>query len=165
MDSRSASEETLGLRWLLDDELGRVVYAPGNGQFRSPADAINVLRLGCGESVLRESLDRFPQHLRIHGGYTPFPGDPVTRFSLTWEPGAGEAVFVQVRDGSDPDRVSGNVDVPAGLALEDVLSDLLIPDARDVVGMAREEGKSASMRDVDFWIGKRHFKVEDEEAP
>jgi hypothetical protein len=163
MDSRSAPEGASDLRWLLDDELGRVVYAPGNGQFRSPADAINVLRLGCGEAVLRESLDRFPQHLRIHGGYTPFPGDPVTRFSLTWEPGAALAEFVQVRDGSDAERVSGKVDVPAGLALEDVLLDLLVPDARDVVGLARDQGKLVSMRDVDFWMGKRHFKAEDEE--
>jgi len=162
MDDRLETDNASGLRWLLDDELGRVVYVPGNGQFRSPADAINILRLGCGEAVLCESLDRFPQHLRIHGGYTPFPGDPVTRFSLTWEPGAGLAAYVQVRDGSDPDRVSGKVEVPFGTALEEVLTDLLVPDARDVVGMARERGKLVSMKDVDFWIGKRHFKAGDE---
>ncbi len=157
-------ENAFGLRWLQDDDLGRIVYEPGKGEFRSPADALDVLRLGCAESALRESLDRFPPHLRIHGGYTPFVGEPVTRFTLTWEPGALRAAFVQSRDGSGEDPMSGNVDVPAGGALKDVLMDLLLPDARDVVDQAREDGRAASMKDVDFWIGDRHFKVTDEEA-
>jgi len=60
--------------------------------------------------------------------------------------------------------MNGNVDVPAGGALKDVLRDLLVPDAQDVVDRAREEGKAALMSEVDFWIGDRHFKVSDEEA-
>ena len=158
----SALDDAFGLRWLQDDDRGRVVYSPGDGEFRSPADAINVLRLGCEEAALRERLDRFPPHLRIHGGYTPFLGDPVTRFSLTWEPSAAEAVYSQTRDGSE-DQMSGRVDVPPGGALKDVLMELLVPDARDVVDLAREDGKTASMKDVDFWIGDRHFKVSDED--
>jgi hypothetical protein len=163
MDARPAPDDAFGLRWLVDDDLGQVVYSPGNGEFRSPADAINVLRLGCGEAALRESLDRFPPHLRIHGGYRPFLGDPVTRFSLTWAPGAAEASYSQTQDGSE-DRMAGRVDVPAGAALKDILMDLLVPDARDVVDQAREGGKSASMDGVDFWIGDGHFKVPDEDA-
>jgi hypothetical protein len=163
MVESSALDDAFGLRWLQDDGLGRMVYTPGDGEFRTPADAINVLRLGCEESALRESLDRFPPHLRIHGGYTPFLGDPVTRFSLTWEPGAGEAVYSQTRDGSE-DRTSGRVDVPPGGALNDVLKDLLVPDAGDVVDLARDSGRKVSIGDVDFWIGDRHFKVTDEDG-
>ena len=164
MSEGSAPDEAFGLRWLQDDDMGRVVYSPGNGEFRTPADAINVLRLACDETALKAGLDRFPPHLRIHGGYTPFLGDPVTRFSLTWAPGAGEAAFILSRDGSHDDRMAGNGDVPAGGALKDVLMDLLLPDAQDVVDQAREDGKAASMKDVDFWIGDRHFRVTDEQA-
>lgn len=164
MTDRTPIENAYGLRWLQDDDLGRLVYEPGHGDFPSPADAIDGLQLGCEEAALRASLDRFPPHLRIHGGYTPFKGDSGTRFSLTWEPGAGAAVFVQSRDGSGEDPMSGNVDVPAGGALKDVLMDLLVPDARDVVDQAVEDGKAASIKDVEFWIGDRHFKIADEEA-
>ena len=159
----SALDDAFGLRWLQDDDRGRVLYTPGNGEFQSPADAINLLRLGCEETLLRQSLDRFPTHLRIHGGYTPFLGDPVTRFSLTWEPGAAEAVYSQTRDGSE-ERTTGRVDVPPGEALKDVLKDLLVPDAGDVVDLARESGRKVSIENVDFWIGDRHFKVTDEDA-
>jgi hypothetical protein len=163
MTERERIEDAFGLRWLEDDDRGRLVYDPDNGDFRSPEDAINVLQLACEEAVLRESLDRFPPHLRIHGGYAPFLGDPVTRFTLTWEPGAPQAAFVQTRDGADDDGMTGHVDVPATSSLKDILMDLLVPDARDVVGQALEQGKSASMKDVDFWIGDRHFKVSDED--
>lgn len=156
-------ENAFGLRWLQDDDRGRLVYGSANGEFRSPEDAINVLRLDCDEAVLREALDRFPPHVRIHGGYTPFIGDPVTRLTLTWEPGTPQAAFVHTRDGADEDGMTGNVDVPATSALKEILMDLLVPDARDVVDRAREEGKPASMKDVDFWIGDRHFTVPDEE--
>jgi hypothetical protein len=164
MTERDRIENAFGLRWLQDDDRGRLVYDQADGEFRSPADAINVLRLGSEEAALREALDRFPPHLRIHGGYTPFLGDPVTRFTLTWEPGAPQAAFVQTRDGADDEGMTGNVDVAAGGALKDILKDLLVPDALDVVDRAREQGKSASMKDVDFWIGDRHFKVSDEES-
>ncbi len=164
MADSATIENAFGLRWLQDDSLGRLVYEPGSREFRSVAEAIAMLRLACEEPALRQSLDRFPPHLRIHGGYTPFVGDPVTRFSLTWEPGAAVAAFVQSREGSGEDRLSGNVDMPAGVALQDVLRDLLVPDARDVVDLAREGGRTTSMKDVDFWIGDRHFKAGDEEA-
>ena len=64
MDNRCSPEGAFALRWLMDDDLGRVVYAPGQREFRSPADAINVLRLGCGEAALRKSLDQFPEQDR-----------------------------------------------------------------------------------------------------
>jgi hypothetical protein len=163
MGDRSELGDAFGLRWLQDDSRGRVVYTPGGGEFRSPADAINLLGLGCEETALRESLDRFPPHLRIHGGYTPFLGDPVTRFSLTWEPGAGQAFYSQTQDGSE-DRTTGNIDVPPGGALNDVLKELLVPDAGDVVDLARESGRKVSIEDVDFWIGDLHFKVAGEDA-
>jgi hypothetical protein len=163
MTERDPFENAFGLRWLEDDDLGRMVYDPSDGDFRSPADAINVLRLGCEEAALRERLDRFPPHLRIHGGYTPFVGDPVTRFTLTWEPGAGEAAFAQTRDGSE-DGIKGRVDVPPGGALKDVLMDLLVPDAQDVIEQAREGGRAVALKDVDFWIGDRHFRISDEDA-
>jgi hypothetical protein len=165
MTERAPIENAFGLRWLQDDDRGRLVYEPGNRDFKSPADAIEVLQLACEEAALAESLDRFPSHLRIHGGYTPFLGEPATRFTLTWEPGAAEAAFLQTLEGADGESMEGNVEVPAGGALKDVLRDLLVPDARDVVDLAREEGKAASMNDVDFWIGERHFRVSDEEAP
>ena len=164
MSDLAPLENAFGLRWLQDDDRGRLVYEPGSGEFRSPADAINVLGLGCEESAFVASLDRFPPHLRIHGGYTPIVGDPVTRFTLTWEPGAHLAAFVQTRDGSGDEPMTGNVDVPAGGALKDILMDLLVPDARDVVDQAREDGRATSMKDVDFWIGDRHFRVPDDEA-
>jgi hypothetical protein len=157
-------DNAFGLRWLQDDDRGRLVYEPGKGDFRSAADAISVLGLGCDETALRESLDRFPPHLRIHGGYTPFVGDAATRFTLTWEPGAELAAFVQLRDGSGEGPMTGNVDVPTGGALKDVLRDLLVPDARDVVEQALEDGKSVSMKNVDFWIGDAHFRVSDQDA-
>ena len=163
MTERSPSENAFGLRWLQDDDRGRIVYDPANGDFRTPADAINVLRLACEEASLKESLDRFPPHLRIHGGYAPGVGEPVTRFTVTWEPGAAEARYAQTQD--DPeDGMSGNVEVPPGGSLKDVLRGLLIPDAQDVVDLAREEGKTAAMKDVDFWIGEQHFRVSDGEA-
>ena len=151
-------ENAFGLRWLEDDSRGKIVYDPADGEFRSPADAINVLRLGCEEAALRERLDRFPPHVRIHGGYTPFVGDPATRFTLTWEQGAGEAAFAQTRDGSE-EGIKGRVDVSAGQALRDVLMDLLVPDAQDVVEEAREDGRVVALKDVDFWIGEGHFRV------
>ena len=158
MTERSPLENAFGLRWLQDDERGRLVYDSGRGEFPTPADAIRVLGLGCEEAALRESLDRFSPHLRIHGGYAPFAGDPVTRFTLTWEPGAGEASFSQTRDGPE-DEMSGHVDVPQGATLKDVLMDLLVPDAQDVVDLARESGRATSMEGVDFWIGDQHFRV------
>jgi hypothetical protein len=161
MDVPSAQNDAFGLRWLQDDALGRLVYDRSNGEFKSPADAISHLQLGCEEPALRESLDRFPPHLRIHGGYTPFLGDPVTRFSLTWEPGAGEATYSQTQDGSG-DAMSGRVDIPPGGSLRDALMDLLVPDAQDVIGAAGDRGRRATLKDVDFWIGDNHFRVSGE---
>jgi hypothetical protein len=158
MEARNAQEDAFGLRWLQDDALGRLVYRPPSGDFKSPADAITRLHLECEEAALRESLDHFPPHLRIHGGYTPFLGDPITRFTLTWEPGAGEASYSQTRDGSD-DAMSGRVDVPPGGTLRDALMDLLVPDAQDVVAAAADRGRSSALKDVDFWIGDGHFRI------
>jgi hypothetical protein len=155
-------EDAFGLRWLQDDALGRLVYGPTAGDFKSPADAITRLQLACEEAVLRESLDRFPPHVRIHGGYTPFAGDPITRFTLTWEPGAGEASYIQSQDGSD-ESMSGRVEVSPGGSLRDALMDLLVPDAQDVVGAAGERGRRAALKDVDFWIGDGHFRVSRED--
>ena len=59
--------------------------------------------------------------------------------------------------------MSGVVDIPTGGSLEVALRELLVPDAQDVVGHALEVGKSASIKDVDFWIGDHHFKVSDGE--
>ena len=59
--------------------------------------------------------------------------------------------------------MDGRVDVPSGGTLKDVLRDPLIPDAQDVVSRARDDGKSTTMKDVDFWIGDQHFRVPDEE--
>jgi hypothetical protein len=154
----SAQDNAFGLRWLQDDALGRLVYDPANGDFKSPADAISRLQLACDEAALKASLDRFPPHLRIHGGYTPFLGDPVTRFSLTWEPGAGEATYSQTRDGSD-EAMSGHVDIAPGGTIRDALMDLLVPDAQDVVGEASDRGRPAALKDVDFWIGEGHFRI------
>jgi hypothetical protein len=162
MEDRSAQDEAFGLRWLQDDALGRLVYDPSNGEYKSPAEAIARLQLGCEEAALRESLDRFPPHLRIHGGYTPFLGDPATRFSLTWEPGAGEATYSQTQDGS-VDAMSGRVDVPPGGSLRDTLKDLLVPDAQDVVSAAGDRGRQAALKNVDFWIGDNHFRVASED--
>lgn len=162
MNGRSVQEDAFGLRWLQDDALGRLVYSPASGEFRSPADAISRLQLECEEAALRESLDRFPPHVRIHGGYTPFVGDPITRFILTWEPGAGEATYFQSRDGSD-EAMSGRVEVPPGGSLRDALMDLLVPDAQDVVGLARDRGRPATLKDVDFWIADGHFRVSRED--
>jgi len=162
MDEHSLLENAFGLRWIQDDEQGRLVYAAGRGEFRSPSDAIRVLGLGCEEAALKESLDRFPPRIRIHGGYITSVGEPATRFAVTWEPGAAEAHYSQTQD-SPEDGMSGSVDVPSGGTLKDVLRGLLIPDAQDVVSQAGEEGKSTTMKDVDFWIGDQHFKVSDEE--
>jgi hypothetical protein len=164
MSDASAPEDAFGLRWLQDDELGRLVVHPESGVFRSPLDAINALNLGCEETALRERLDRFPPSLRIHGGYTPLVGDPTTRFTLTWEPGAGEAEYRQTQDGSE-EGMDGRVDVPPGGSLKDVLMSLLVPDAEDVVGQARESGRAATIEGVDFWIGDRHFRVAPEDLP
>ena len=158
MEARSAPENAFGLRWLQDDALGRVVVDPANGEFRTPADAIRRLHLGCEEAALRGSLDRFPVQVRIHGGYTPFLGDPITRFALTWEPGTDEATYSQTRDGSN-EAMSGRVELAPGGTLREALMDLLVPDAQDVVGAARERGRTAALKDVDFWIGDGHFRV------
>lgn len=160
MSDRSTLENAFGLRWIQDDEQGRLVCGAG-GDYRTPADAIRSLGLGCDEAALQASLDRFPPRVRIHGGYTPSVGEAVTRFTLTWEPGAAEAAFIQTRDESE-EPMSGNVDVPAGVTLKDVLKDLLIPDAQDVLGEAGDQGKTLKMKDVDFWIGDQHFVVADE---
>jgi hypothetical protein len=95
--------------------------------------------LECDDSALKASLDRFPPHLRIHGGYAPGAGEAKIRFSLTWEPGAAEAQYSQTKDSPD-EGMSGNVDVPSDGTLKDVLKGLLIPDAQDVVSQAREDG-------------------------
>ena len=162
MSERSSLEDAFGLRWLQDDDQGRLITGSGTGEYRSPGEAIRVLGLGCEETALKESLDRFPPHVRIHGGYTPGLGEPTTRFSITWDPGAAEAWFTQSQD-SPEEGMDGSVDVPSGGTLKDVLRDLLIPDAQDVVGRARDDGKSTTMKDVDFWIGDQHFRVSDEE--
>ena len=162
MNERSSLEDAFGLRWLQDDDQGRLITGAGTAEYRSPGEAIRVLGLGCEETALKESLDRFPPHVRIHGGYAPGPGAPVTRFTLTWEPGAAEARFTQAQGGSEED-MDGSVDVPSGGSLKDVLRELLIPDAQDVVGQARDDGGSVTMKDVDFWIGDQHFRVSDEE--
>lgn len=163
MVGESVRENPFGLRWLHDDALGQLVYGPADGPFRSPADAISRLHLECDEAALRESLDRLPPHVRIHGGYTPLLGDPATRFSLTWEPGAGEATYSQTRDGSS-DAMCGRVNVPPGGTLREALMDLLVPDAQDVVCTACEQGRQATLRQVDFWIGDGHFRVSREDA-
>ena len=157
MDVSGTQENAFGLRWLQDDDLGRLVTSPATREFRSPADAIRCLHLGCEEAALRESMDRFPPHVRIHGGYTPFPGDPVTRITLLWELGAEEAVYSQTRDGSG-EATNGRVDVPPGGTLRDTLLDLLVPDAQDVVDAACDRGRRAALKDVDFWIGNDHFR-------
>jgi len=162
MTERSSPENAFGLRWLQDDERGRLVYGPATGDFRSPAEAISILRLGCEQAVLEGRLDGFPPHVRIHGGYAPGLGESVTRFTLTWEPGAASARYAQSTD-NPGEGLSGVVDIPVGATLESALRDLLVPDAQDVVGQALEEGKPASMKDVDFWIGAQHFKVSDGE--
>ena len=162
MNERSLLENAFGLRWIQDDDQGRLLIGSGGIEYRSPAEAIRSLGLGCEEAPLKESLDRFPPTLRIHGGYTPSVGEPVTRFSLTWEPGAPEAAYAQTQDSPD-EGMSGSVDVPPDGNLKDVLKGLLIPDAQDVVSQAREDGKTTTMKDVDFWIGNQHFRVSDEE--
>jgi hypothetical protein len=162
MNEHTPLENAFGLRWLQDDDQGRLIFGPGAAEYRSPGDAIRVLGLGCEESALKESLDRFPPHLRIHGGYAPGLGEPIIRFTLTWEPGAAEARFSQTQD-SPEEGIHGNVDVPSDGTLKDVLKGLLIPDAQDVVSQAREDGKSTTMKDVDFWIGDQHFRVSDED--
>ena len=162
MNERSPLENAFGLRWLQDDDQGRLIYGVGTAEYRSAADAIRSLGLGCEEAALQQSLDRFPPHVRIHGGYAPGTGEPATRFTVTWEPGAAEARFIQTQDGPE-EGMDGNVDVPSDGSLKDVLKGLLIPDAQDVVGQAREGGKSTMMKDVDFWIGDQHFKVADED--
>jgi len=160
MNERSQPENAFGLRWIQDDEQGRLVGGAG-GDFRTPADAIRSLGLGCDEASLQASLDKFPPRVRIHGGYLSSAGEPVTRFTVTWEPGAAEASFSQSRDGSD-EGMTGQVDVPAGGSLNDVLKSLLVPDAQDVVGLAQDRGNAVKMKDVDFWIGSQHFAVSEE---
>jgi hypothetical protein len=164
MNDRSVLENAFGLRWIQDDDKGRLVYGAGSGEFRTPAEAIKSLGLGCDEAALKENLDRFPPHLRIHGGYTPGTGEPVTRITLTWEPGAAEAGYTQTVEGAEEEEgISGNVDVPADGNLKDVLKGLLIPDAQDVVSQARDDGKAVTMNGVDFWIGDQHFKASAED--
>jgi hypothetical protein len=142
MNERSQPENAFGLRWIQDDEQGRLVGGAG-GDFRTPADAVRSLGLGCDEAALQTSLDKFPPRVRIHGGFLSSAGEPVTRFTVTWEPGAAEASF------------------PPGGSLNDVLKSLLIPDAQDVVGLAQDRGNAIKMKDVDFWIGTQHFAVAD----
>src|SRR6185295_15440957 len=132
MNERSLLENAFGLRWIQDEDQGRLIYGAGTGDYRSPADAIRVLGLGCEEAALKESLDRFPPHVRIHGGYAPGLGEPITRFTVTWEPGAPEARFSQTQDGPE-EGMSGNVDVPSGETPKDVLKGLPIPDAHDAL--------------------------------
>jgi hypothetical protein len=162
MNERTALENAFGLRWIQDDDQGRLITGPGAVVYRSPADAIRTLGLGCDEASLKENLDRFPPHLRIHGGYAPGVGDPVTRFSLTWEPGSAEAGYVQSVDEAG-EGISGTVDVPPDGNLKEVLKGLLIPDAQDVVSQYCEEGRPLTLKGVDFWIGDQHFKVSDAE--
>jgi hypothetical protein len=162
MSDRSVLENAFGLRWIQDDEQGRLLHGSGGAEFRSPADAIRSLGLGCDEESLKTSLDKFPPRVRIHGGYTPGVGEPPVRFSLTWEPGSAEALYSQTKD-SPEEGMTGSVEVPAGGSLKDALRGLLIPDAADVVGEAQDRGKAARMKDVDFWIGDQHFSVSDDE--
>jgi len=163
MNDRLTPENAFGLRWIQDDEQGRLIGAGAGGEYRTPADAIRSMGLGCEEAELKAGLDRFPPHLRIHGGYTPGAGEPLIRFTLTWEPGAADAAYSQSKV-SPEEGMSGRVDVPAGGSLKDVLRDLLVPDAEDVLEQARDQGKKVRMKDVDFWIGEHHFSVKDEEA-
>lgn len=164
MKERSSLENAFGLRWIQDDEKGRAVYGAGSGDYATPGDAIRSLGLGCEESALKEGLDRFPPHLRLHGGYLPGAGEAVTRFTLTWEPGAPEASYKQTVEGSGED-MSGSVEVPPDGNLKAVLKGLLIPDAEDVVGQGRDDGKPLTLKEVDFWISDQHFKVSgDDEA-
>jgi hypothetical protein len=162
MNERSAPENAFGLRWIQDDDQGRLVYKIGGADYRSLADAIRILGLGCDEATLKASLDRFSPHIRIHGGYAPSVGEPVVRFTITWEPGSVEAVYTQTKD-SPEEGMSGKVELSSGETLKDVLRGLLIPDAEDIVSQGREEGKATTMKDVDFWIGNEHFKVSDTE--
>src|SRR5262245_15508976 len=161
MNERSPLENAFGLRWLQDDDQGRLIVGAGTAEYRSPGDAIRILGLGCEESALKDSLERFPPHLRIHDGYAPGLGAPIPRFTLTWEPGAEADLSAHTQD-SPEEGMSGSVDVPSDETLKDVLKGLLIPDAQDVVSQAREDGKSTKMKDVDFWIGDQHFRVSDE---
>jgi hypothetical protein len=162
MNDRSLIENAFGLRWIQDDEKGRRVYGAGAGDYPDPGEAIKSLGLGCEESALKESLDRFPPHLRLHGGYLPGAGAAVTRFTLTWEPGSEEAGYTQIVEGSD-EEMSGSVEVGADGNLKAVLRGLLVPDAQDVVSQAQDEGKALTLADVDFWIGDQHFKTTDED--
>jgi hypothetical protein len=151
-----------GLRWLQDDERGRLIYGAGT-EYKSAAEAIRSLGLGCDEAALQAGLDKYPPHLRLHGGYTASVGDPATRFTLTWDPAEAEAGWSQSVEHPD-EGMSGSVDVPPGTALKDVLRGLLIPDAQDVVEQAIEDGRSVSLKGVDFWIGDQHFRVSDEDV-
>ena len=162
MNERSDLENAFGLRWLQDDERGRLIYG-GGAEYKTTAEAIRTLGLGCDEAALKVSLDLFPPHLRLHGGYTASVGDPATRFTVTWDPASAEAGFSQTVE-SPEEGMTGSVDVPAGTALKDVLRGLLIPDAQDVVEQAIEDGRSVSLKGVDFWIGDQHFRVSDEDV-
>src|SRR4051794_34839484 len=118
----SQQENAFGLRRIQDDEQGRLIGGGAPGDYRTPADGIRSLGLGVEEAALKASLDQFPPLLRIHGGYTAAAGEAATRFTLTWEPGAAEADFVQSRDDSS-DGMTGSVDVPTGGSLKDALKD------------------------------------------
>ncbi|HVR84880.1 MAG TPA: hypothetical protein VMU54_11255 [Planctomycetota bacterium] len=161
MNERSLPENAFGLRWIQDDDQGRLVCAPGGGEFRSPGDAIRSLGLGCDEAELNDRLNRFPPRIRIHGGYRTSIGEPTVRFSLTWEPGQAEAAYSQTKD-SPEEGMSGTIEMPLDGNLNEALKGLLIPDAEDIIGEANDRGMAVKLKDVDFWIGTQHFSVGDE---
>jgi hypothetical protein len=164
MSDQSDPEQAYGLRWLQDDDQGRLLCASGGTEFRSAADAIRSLGLGCEEAALTASLDRFPPRIRIHGGYRVSIGEPVVRFSLTWDPGSAEAFYCQTKD-SPEEGMSGTIDLPADGNLKEALKGLLVPDAEDVISQANEQSRPMKLRDVDFWIGEQHFNISGEESP
>ena len=88
-------------------------------------------------------------------------GEPVVRFSLTWEPGSAEAFFVQTKDSPD-EGMSGTIDLPSDGNLNEAMKGLLVPDAEDLVSQANDEGRPLKLREVDFWIGTQHFNVSGE---
>ena len=162
MSDQSDPEQAYGLRWLQDDDQGRLLSASGGTEFRSAADAIRSLGLGCEEAALTASLDRFPPRIRIHGGYRVGIGEPVVRFSLTWDPGSAEAFYCQTKD-SPEEGMSGSIDLPPDGNLKEALKGLLVPDALDVVDQIRDKGKAVSLEEVDFWIGDQHFNISGDE--
>jgi len=163
MNERLSQDNAYGLRWIQDDDQGRLISGSGGTEYRSASDAIRSLGLGIDDAALTSSLDRFPPRLRIHGGYRVGIGEPVVRFSLTWEPGAPEAAYVQTKD-SPEEGMSGTIDMSPDVPLNDALKGLLVPDAEDLVSQANDEGRPLKLREVDFWIGTQHFNVSGEES-